>query len=358
MNKMLLDLYSDYLLSSFGATTATGLSRLMNDGLSHDQVTRMLSEERLDAKAWWLMVKPHVRAIQQEDGVLTLDDSIEEKAYTDENELICWHYDHSKGKTVKGINFITALYTVGEVSLPVSFRLVIKNEQYVDKQGKQKRRSPVTKNEEYRAMVEQCVRNQIPFRYVLNDIWFASAENMRFVKLDMDKEFIMALKPNRKVALSPEDKQNGLYQRLDQLIIPEATLTPIYLEQVPFPLHLIRQVFANADGSTGVRYLVTSDLTLTPDQLATIFQKRWKVEEYHRSLKQNASLAKSPTRTPVTQTNHFVAALWSFTKLELLKARTRKNHYALKTHLYLAALQSAFDALQLLQPARLSPPTA
>jgi hypothetical protein len=25
------------------------------------------------------------------------------------------------------------------------------------------------------------VRNQIPFRYVLNDIWFAAAENMRFL---------------------------------------------------------------------------------------------------------------------------------------------------------------------------------
>jgi hypothetical protein len=200
MNKALLDLYSDYLLSSFGATTATGLSRLMNEALSHDQISRMLNGERLDAKAWWLMVKPHVRAIQREDGVLTLDDSIEEKEYTDENELICWHYDHAKGRAVKGINFITALYTVGEVSLPVSFRLVIKNEQYVDEEGRRKRRSPVTKNEEYRAIIEQCVGNQILFRYVLNDIWFASAENMRFVKMDMDKEFIMALKANRKVA--------------------------------------------------------------------------------------------------------------------------------------------------------------
>ncbi|MCY4605689.1 MAG: IS701 family transposase, partial [Gemmatimonadetes bacterium] len=30
MDKKLLDLYSDYLLSSFGATTATGLSSLLD----------------------------------------------------------------------------------------------------------------------------------------------------------------------------------------------------------------------------------------------------------------------------------------------------------------------------------------
>lgn len=358
MNTKLLDLYSDYLLSSFSATTATGFSSLMDNEISHDQVSRMLNSRQLEPKDWWLMVKPHVRSVQREDGVIIIDDSIVEKPYTDENEIICWHYDHAKGRTVKGINFITSLYATEEVSLPVSFRLVAKTEQYIDKKGKLKRRSTVTKNDYYREMLQQCVRNQIPFEYVLNDLWFASAENMRFVKLDLKKEFIMALKSNRKVALSAEDKQHGRYQRLDQLDVPEDTLRVIYLEQVPFPLHLLRQVFTNVDGSTGVRYLVTSDLTLTADQLATIYQKRWKVEEYHRSLKQNASASKSPTRTRTTQTNHFVAVLWSFTKLELLKIRTKKNHYALKTHLYLSALQHAFRELRQLEPVRLVPATA
>ena len=98
-----------------------------------------------------------------------------------------------------------------------------------------------------------------------------------------------------------------------------------------------------------MRYLVTSDLTLDAVQIITIYQKRWKVEEYHRSLKQNASLAKSPTRTETTQTNHFVAALWSFVKIELLKVQTNKNHYQLKAQLYLAALQQAFQELHSLQ---------
>jgi hypothetical protein len=90
--------------------------------------------------------------------------------------------------------------------------------------------------------------HRIAFKYVLNDLWYASAENMCFVKLDLEKEFIMALKANRKVALSAEDKQQGRYQRLDQLDVPEDTPILIYLEQVPFPLHLMRQVFTNEDG--------------------------------------------------------------------------------------------------------------
>lgn len=73
------------------------------------------------------------------------------------------------------------------------------------------------------------------------------------------------------------------------------------------------------------------------------------VEEYHRSLKQNACLAKSPTRTETTQTHHFMAALWSFVKIELLKVQTNKKHYQLKAQLYFSALQVAFQELQKLQ---------
>jgi hypothetical protein len=51
-----------------------------------------------------------------------------------------------------------------------------------------------------------------------------------------------------------------------------------------------------------------------------------------------------------------VAALWAFTILELLKVRTKKNHYALKTHLYLSPLQQAFNTLCHLDPVRLEEP--
>ena len=57
MNKNLLELYSDYLLSSFGPATATGLSALLDGQVSHDQVTRFLSEEAYTSKTLWQQVK-------------------------------------------------------------------------------------------------------------------------------------------------------------------------------------------------------------------------------------------------------------------------------------------------------------
>ena len=282
--------------------------------------------------------------------MLIFDDSIEEKPYTDENEIVCWHWDHSKGRNVKGINFITALYHNQGQSLPVSFDLVEKTDLYTDeKTGKVKRRSPTTKNERFRAMLKVCVDNRILFTYVLADSWFSSSENGCYVKLDLKRAFIFPLKENRKVALSEEDKQKGRFVRLDALEIKPFTVREVYLKEVPFPLLLCKQVFTNEDGTSGVLYLVSSDTTLTSDQMQTYHKRRWKVEEYHKSLKQNASLAKSPTRTETTQTNHLFASLLAFVKLEGLKSTTSKNHYTLKTKLYVNVLKSALAELQRLK---------
>jgi hypothetical protein len=354
-NKELLDIYTDYLISSFGLTTQTGLSQLLDGAISHDRIQRMLASPAQSGKELWQIVKPYVRQIQSEDGVLIIDDSISEKPYTDENEIICWHFDHTKGHNVKGINFITALYHVNGVSLPVNYQLVDKTECYIDqKTKKQKRRSSVKKNERYRQMLRQAVKNQIPFRYVLNDVWFASADNMKVIKKELKRDFIMPLKTNRKVAYSLEDKKQGRYVRVDSLGIEPNTVMTIYLEGVPFSLHLVKQVFTNADGSIGILYLVTSDLDLTYDGITTIYKKRWNVEPYHKSLKQNASLSKSPTKTVRTQSNHFFASLCAYIKLEILKVTTKTNHFALKAKLYLNALQSAFQTLDALQPIRLA----
>ena len=209
-DKELLDIYTDYLISSLGLTTGTGLSQLLDGAISHDRIQRFLASPTQSGADFWQVVKPYVRQIQDAAGVLIVDDSISEKPHTDENDIICWHYDHTTGQTIKGINFITALYHVPGVSLPVAYHLVAKTEVYTDKKsGKQKRRSPVTKNEVYQTLLRQAVHNQIPFRYVLNDVWYASADNMMFIKHELQHDFVMPLKSNRKVALRPRQRKEG-----------------------------------------------------------------------------------------------------------------------------------------------------
>ena len=357
MNRKLLDLYSDYLLASTGPVTATGLSALVDGRLSHDQITRFLSGPAPTAKAWWLLVKPLVRRVQSEAAVLIIDDTIIEKPYTDENEIVCWHYDHSKGRNVKGINVVSALYRTDELSLPVAFECVEKTEwSEPDEKGHFTRHARETKNEQLRRLVGTAVQtNRLPFGYVVADTWFGSKENMEFIKKGLERDFVMPLKCNRKVATSLKDKLAGRWQKVDALKYQENTTRLVWLEGLQFPLLLARQVFINVDGSQGVLYLVSSNTSsLDYEQITAIYQKRWKVEEYHKSLKQNASAAKSPTRTPATQSHHLFCCLHAFVKLERIQAAATLNHFAIKARIYHAGLKKMLGQLRTLPLASLA----
>ena len=356
MNRKMLDLYSDYLLAAMGPVTATGLSALVDGRLSHDQITRFLSAPAPTAKAWWLLVKPLVRRVQSAAAVLIIDDTIIEKPHTDENEIVCWHYDHSKGRNVKGINVISALYRTGELSLPIAFECVEKTEWTdPDEAGRFTRHARETKNEQLRRMVKAAVQtNQVPFGYVVADTWFGSKENMALIKEELGRDFVMPLKSNRKVATSLKDKLAGRWQKVDALKYQENTTRQVWLEGISFPLLLAQQVFTNVDGSQGVLYLVSSNTSaLTYEELTAIYQKRWKVEEYHKSLKQNASAAKSPTRTPTTQSNHLFCCLHAFVKLERIQAAATLNHFAIKARIYHAGLKKMLTQLRTLPSASL-----
>lgn len=350
----LAEIYSDYLIASFGLTTATGLSNLLDGEISHDKITRFLSGQVKTSKDLWQFVKPLIREIESDAACLIIDDSIEEKPYTDENDIICWHYDHSQQMNVKGINFLNCLYQTGDVALPIGFDLVTKTEKYVDpKDGKEKRRSLISKNELAQNQIAYAIKNNVKFRFVLFDVWFSSVANMKFI-LKHRKHFICPLKSNRKVALSRNDKLQGHWHKLETVEIETNKSRLIYLEGLDLPVLLIKQVFTNEDGKTAIQYLISSDTTLLPNDIIRSYQKRWRVEEYHKSLKQNVSLERSPTQTVTTQTNHFFAAICGYIKLERLKIKTKLNHFALKSKLYLKALMSAFQTLRQLNQLHLS----
>ena len=343
---------SEMCIRDSGYATATGLSHLLDGAISHDTITRFLSQPEFTSKDLWKQVKTTVREVESEDGVLIFDDTIQEKPHMDENDLICWHYDHCAGRNVKGINLLNCLYHANGASLPVAFELIRKPIRYCEVHTRrEKRKSEGTKNEQLRDMVDTCVHNQVKFTWVLADIWFASTENMIHIHQTRHKDFVMAMKSNRLVALSEADHKKKHYTRLDQLDWPEEGAVTGWLKGLSFPVRLARQVFTNKDGSTGTLYLVCSQLNASWKTITTVYQKRWQVEVFHKSLKSNAAFAKSPARTPRTQSNHLFASIVAVFKMEKLKMHTKLNHFALKSKLYIKAIKTAFDELQAMRPA-------
>ena len=165
-----------------------------------------------------------VRQIEQPDGVLIFDDTIQEKPFSKENALISWHFDHTKNRTVKGINLLNCVCHAGEV----------------------------TKNHHFRELLHVSCQNKLSFQYVLADSWFCSKDNMNFIRHDCDKHFIMAAKSNRLISLSEEDKKQGRSQRTDTVNFPEDRPVRGWIAGISFPVLLFRQIFKNKDGSSGI----------------------------------------------------------------------------------------------------------
>lgn len=148
---------------------------------------------------------------------------------------------------------------------------------------------------------------------------------MAFV-LGLNHHFIFALASSRTVALSEQDGKQGAFKSLNSLTFPDKMPLLVYLRSVKQAVLVVKQVFTNKDGSQGCLYLVSSDTELDDELITTIYKRSgrplpWKVEEYHKSLKQNTSLGASPTKTPDTQANHFFASMLAYIKLEALKIK-------------------------------------
>lgn len=340
----ILDLYTDYLIAGVGQTTATGFSAVLNNQVTHDMATQLLTSGYISSRRLWGMTKAMCQEIEDENGVLIIDDSIEAKPYTDCNELICWHFDHTVNRSEKGVNFVSAIYANWKMSLPIGVCFVKKDISYINKEGKTKTKSSVSKQAYFRELLKHGAQH-LRFRYVLADSWFTSSDHMQFAVEDCGRDFIMAMKENRKVALSKKDKADGKYISIKEAV-SEGCVRSVYVEQLDFPILIAKQVFKNENGVTGTLYLACSDLSLSYEQVTTIYQRRWKAEEYHKSIKSNTAFYKSPTKTPVTQQSHFIASIMAYVKLERLKVRCSKNHFALKSIMLANATKAAWVTMQ------------
>ena len=133
------------------------------------EVTRFLSKKDFTQADYWRLIKPILRNMETRNGVISIDDTIEMKPYTDENDIFYYHYDHSKRRSVKGINIMTLFYSC-KIALPLRYEIIKKDEYYTDEKGKICRKSKKTKNELFRSMLRDIVFvNHIKFGYIFAD---------------------------------------------------------------------------------------------------------------------------------------------------------------------------------------------
>ena len=82
---------------------------------------------------------------------------------------------------------------------------------------------------------------------------------MEFIE-SLGKKFIIGIKSNRIIALSGKDKKLGKFQQISSLNMQDGESRKVRLKGIDFEVLLIKKVFTNKDGLTGVLYLTSNDI--------------------------------------------------------------------------------------------------
>lgn len=324
--------YVDFLLTANKQASGKAFSRVFDGQIAHDQITRLLNKtETFTSISLWNHVKPLCIEASHENNCLIFDDSLVAKPDTRENEVVMYHFDHSQNRFLKGICIITALYNTGLLDIPVSVEAV-------KRQGDHKS----NKQEIFCSMLEQCVNNNLTFKYVLADIWYGSIKNMAIVTEKCKKDFIFPLKNNRRVQLAG----GHFYSAIADLELEAGRVYAAKLKGFDKQVYLARYEVKNGNDNPTVLYLVTSDEKLDWNSMLTCYQKRWQVELFHRSVKQNAAIGKAPLRTAKSLMSHCYAAIHAFIKMELLRIKHSLAHDSLKELIRYVSNQASYQALQ------------
>ena len=284
--------YVEYLISTVANYTGSHLAEHLDD-VSHDVITDYLRTERLTARGLWELVQQLIT--DGPDAFLLVDDSIQDKRYSQFIELVKRQYSGAEHGLVRGIGIVNLVHSAGADGdfWPIDYRLYAP-----DAEGK-------TKNDHFREMLLRAVADKLlQAKTVLLDSWYAAAENLKLIHR-LGLVFFTTLKENRLVSLSKADG----YMHLDQIDwTPDRLQNGVQgkLKEVPFKVQLFKLVAPNGD----IDWVITNspDETLTAQVAQDANDVRWQIEELHRGLKQLTGTEKCQCRKARSQRNHLGVA--------------------------------------------------
>ena len=311
--------YCQYILSTQINYTLTYAAQY-KDGVSHDAYNNYLGRESLSPKLIWEHVKNEI--VTHEHGYVVFDDTVLDKDYSHNIDLVRRQYSGNEKSIIKGIGVVNAVYVNPQKqhSWVIDYRIYAP-----DMDGK-------SKLDHMLDMLKNVIfQKRLPFYAVLMDTWYATTLVMQKIT-DWGKVFYCPIKSNRLVS-EVESKYHHI--PVSEVIWNDQTIKngkTIHLNGFPANSHL--QLFRIETSTSRTDFIVTNEkLEITDDAVQDEYDIRWKVEELHRELKQLTGVEKCQCRKQRKQRNHIACAYLVWVKLKSIAYRTGKTIYQIKNNL-------------------------
>lgn len=291
------ELYSTFLRVTSQRYSALSLSEVSPVELSHDSISRWLSDAKCQPKDIWSEAKPQVLGTA---GVLIVDDTILDKSRSDKIELVRYQYSGTVHDVIRGIGMLNFLWVDQENEVnPMDVRIYEPKED-----GK-------TKNDHFREMLQLAKERGVKPEAVIADSWYSSLDNLKCIR-DFGWNFVMGLRKNRVVNRN---------QKLCDLGIPDEGLR-IHLRGYGWIT-----VFRFVSTERRTDYVGTNLENPTRDHINVLVKKRWEIEVFHRELKQTCGLEHCQARTSRAQRNHIVLCVLTWIKQAALRKQLNISFY-------------------------------
>lgn len=307
--------YINFLVAAQRAFSAVEAARShpeSDNPPAHDAYTRLLQRLPPDSEALWAEVQP---CIDRTKGLLVIDDTTLDKPYASQMALVSRHWSGKQHAVVQGINLVSLVWSDGDACLPCDYRIY------------NKAQDGLSKNDHFRAMLEQAQARGFQPGLVVFDSWYSGLENLKLVR-GFGWDWLTRLKSNRQVSLRP-----GEQQAVSDLDIPAAGLI-VHLRGYG-PIRVFR--IAAPDGSTN--YWATNRVQMTEGERQVLANRAWLVEVYHRALKQFTGIERGQFRLECAQRNHIGLAVRAYARLEYQRWATRVSIFDCKLDIIRAAVR-------------------
>jgi hypothetical protein len=247
---------------------------------------------------------------------LVLDDSTLEKPYSEFNALVYRHWSGKQKAVVSGINLITLLWTDGTRCVPIDYRVFDKD------------RDRKTRNDHFAEMLLAAHKRGLNPQMVCFDSWYGSVENLKLCR-SLGWHFLTRLKANRQINVN----RSGLQA------VAEAGLcgggNVVWLKG--FGEIKVFRVFAT-DGAA--EYWATSLDQMSEAERKGFAKAAWRIEMYHRALKQQCLIERAQCRRLRPVLNHIGLCIRAFVRLESHCYREKTSWIEAKTSIIRNAVRA------------------
>src|SRR5579859_1535403 len=308
--------YIEYLISTSDNYTCSNLAEHL-EGVSHDAVSDYLHRDKLTPRGVWDRVSPLLK--DSPAAYLLVDDSVQNKQYSRQIELVKRQYSGAEHGLVRGIGVVNLVHSDGAVFYPIDYRLFAP-----EQDGK-------TKNEHFREMLLNAKTDKgLQAKTVLFDSWYAGVDNLKLI-VRLGMVFVTTLKSNRMVSLTPE----GGYIHLQDLVWSAEQLEhglSVKLKELPFRVQLFKVVAPNGD----IDWIITNHPAgaMTTHDIQAENAVRWQIEQLHRELKQLTGSEKCECRKARSQRNHLGCCYHAWLALRLCADQLAQSLYAVQHALF------------------------